>query len=228
MDRRHRGYLRIPDADLDNLSKLAALPDASVEQLLSALARQRPPLSSHALASQIASEVPSIAADELTRLVDILMTLLAVRAGIDESTSDLADLVASNDRLGLSPEARSHLKQLLVRLLGLQPLVLAWKALDVLYEHEKRFHSARTITELRPLYGENVTEAPDGLVIAHSFKVTYHTSEGETADIFIGLDEKDVGAMMEVLQRAQDKARTLRDMMTRVGITVVAPMDDET
>src|SRR5258708_38836610 len=92
-------WFRIPSSDLESLSKLAALPEASVEELLAALAMQQPPLSGHKLAEQIASDVPSVILSDLAPLVDIILTLLAVRARIDQGTDEFAELVVANEQL---------------------------------------------------------------------------------------------------------------------------------
>jgi len=115
------------------------------------------------------------------------------------------------------------LRDRLSRLLGLDSLNLVdAKAKELQLEAEHMFCDTRIVTDLRPVFGGNVADSPEAMIIVHTLKIGYHDAgDQKHKEMFFSVDADDIAKLAEALKRAQDKTKVLKAKMDSVGIPTV-------
>ncbi len=104
----------------------------------------------------------------------------------------------------------------LAALLALDSLnSIALKAKELQAESERTFCDARIITDVRPVFGENIEDSP-AMIIVHTLKIGFHESGHK--DIYVALDAGDIANLKKTLQRAEDKANKLKAILDKAGL----------
>jgi hypothetical protein len=220
--------LRIPKENEVGLKKLAALDDESVRELASTLREVSPVLSPTELSSKVASEVDTIPRRDIDDIVGVLLPLYLVREAREASTPEIAEDVcqfmdqSDDNELRLSSNDRARFKTYLVELLDVETVRLGSKALEMLFENQRSFLSARIVTEVRPIFGSHPEDTPAGALIVHMLKITYR-EEGQNKEFFVALDTTDVDKLGNVLDRADKKAESLKAFLDRSRVSYIDP-----
>jgi len=84
-------------------------------------------------------------------------------------------------------------------------------------EHEHVWHSARVLTDLRPVFGADPKQAPAAAVIIHNLKIA-HQAGREIREFFVALDNQDLRKLQEVLERAVKKEASLSSVAEKAGL----------
>jgi len=108
----------------------------------------------------------------------------------------------------------------LSQLLSVESLnVLETKAQELKLEYEHAFCDCRIFTDLRPIFGGNVSDSPDTMLIVYTLKVGYHDShENRHREIHIALDAGDLASLRAAIERAETKAKSVRTRLGSAGI----------
>lgn len=167
-----------------------------------------------------------LSAEDSELLFDAIQTLYRVHAhhdeiSLDEFISDICEALREHKELSIEEEPK--FRKRLSKILNIEALAIAAKALSVSNEHEHLFCTARILTDARPVYGTNISEAPAAMVITHNLKIEYHGETGELKEIFIGLGSEDIKELRGVLDRAEMKAKSLRATFSSAAITFIDP-----
>src|SRR5947209_2051985 len=126
--------------------------------------------------------------------------LLSRAAGRTPIPEFITDLLISLDGSGYADDlAKDQLQSRLAEILNIKSLDLVARAHDVLTEHQQTFSSARTVSDIRSIFGSDVNEGPIGAVLVHMLSLVYY-STGERNTFVLALDDKDIDHLMEVLQ----------------------------
>lgn len=138
----------------------------------------------------------------------LLISRAAGRIPTDDFVDELCRTLSSS---GIVETARlDTLRSRIVTILNISSLDLVARAHDVLLEHHQTFSSARTVTDVRPIFGNEVAQGPVGAVLVHMLSMVYYCA-GSRNNFVLALDDKDVDALMEVLVRAKAKSEALRN-----------------
>lgn len=217
--------IQIPTYYRDGLGKLAQLGNPEFAQLSEALQNTSPSLNRIKLARQISSVVAEWSPEDGERVTEALLWLLAGQDHLQQPLAEFAQAVSTSPDLGIAEqETKAVLAARLTELLGISPLQLSWKALDVLTEHEKRFDAVRIMTDLRPIFGEQIEGQPQVAVIVNMLGLKYVTDRN-LREIFIALDTRDLKTLRSALDRAEAKTKILEDLAESAGITYLKPED---
>jgi len=199
--------LDIPESDRKALAVLRDLPPDTLSQLL--LEIERSPGS--------VPSVEGVSPKDAKQLMDVLNDMHRIRAfaevEIDRFASDICETLREQDQLKQSDEPK--LRERLTRVLEIDALAIAAKASILHGEHEHRFCSARILTDARPVYGpgQSPSAPPPAMIVTHTLKVSYHEGpRGLLNDIYFSLGSKDLTELLELLHRAQDKAKSLQQV----------------
>jgi hypothetical protein len=217
--------IKIPDRYKPGLAVLATLPEEVFNQVVAALdTTPSVPRGQKELTAWLSSEAKNVTPTDLRRLVDALASLyrLRVKSNVTPEilATDVAGAASKDAQLGASADiVRSRLTQLLA--INALNLVDA-KARELQLEAEHSFCDARMITDIRPVFGSNVSDSPDAMIIVHTLKLGYHDSASQThKEMYVALDEDDLVTLATLLKRTQDKTKTLKKQMASVGIELV-------
>lgn len=218
--------LRIPEEQQDGFKKLAALSDESVKALTLSLEERFPGLNDSETLADIASSATGISSADADAVMRVLTTLYVLRARrealIPAFVEDVAQAMDESDVEGLrlSDEDRARFKDRLAELLNVESVSTESKAIDVQYENDHVFHSARIVTDLRPIFGPNPEDAPVGAVIVHMLRITYR-ERTRLRNVFVALDTEDVGKLGDVANRADLKAKSLKAFLQGTELPLI-------
>ena len=208
--------LKLPEEDRKALVMLGALPPDTLNQMLIAI-EQSP--------AAVAS-VPGLSPGDAEQLMDALNDMYRIRefneVDIDKFVSDICEALREHDQLTLADEPK--FRERLTRILDIDTLTIAAKAFILHSEHEHRFCTARILTDARPVYGPSVSDPPAAMIVTHTLKVSYH--EGPAArlnDIYFSLGSTDLDELLDLLDRAKKKAKSLQEAFGASKIRFIDP-----
>jgi len=84
------------------------------------------------------------------------------------------------------------------------------KASELLLQNERNFSSARGLTDLRPLFPDDIETGPVLFVIQHELQIKYKRKDMTVAEeFFVAMDERDIEKLLDVLNRMRRKSEVL-------------------
>ncbi len=220
--------LTIPPRYAAGMAKIISLPDDSIEEIATALSEVTPSLDLKALASEVSSRVKSVARADISRIVRLVVSLYSARAysdpsssSIDEFVDDICEALSRSGRkeLEVTEENKERVKGRLRRMLSLEALDVASKALSLQHEHEHVYCNARILTDARPVYGPNPNAAPQAAVVTHTLKLMYHKGD-QLREIYIALDGEDIKQLRTLLDRAESKASSHKSLFDSAKLLI--------
>ena len=201
------------------MATIKTLSTAATDKLIAAL-KSAPPLSSEEeMAARIVTQVPSLSAEHLAPVIDTLYRLYYIRelAGVRPSTflKDLMEGIRNNSKLAPKPKDEPKLESRLAKLLNIETLHTLSKAARLQRDGERLYCEAKILSDIRPVFGTDPAIRPVGAVLTHTLKVTYHegSEPGDHREFHLILDSGDLEELGKVVQRAQAKDKTLRDLL---------------
>jgi len=218
--------LNIPEKYRQGIFKLSRLDDRTIKEIRAALgtliAASGEP--SKAAVNAVSSISETNKADFI-QIAESLVALSYVKAGADVSmrsfVEDISDAMENLEQSEFRVPAsqKEKFKETLTTLLGADEFALASKVHDLQTDDERTFCRARILTDLRPVFGSRVEDAPQGFVITHLLKLGFHSaSERKHDEFYIALDADDLKTLRGVIDRAETKSKTLRASMKEVRI----------
>jgi hypothetical protein len=214
--------LQVPKQHLPTIGKILALSDAATTELISALSSATITSEAPALAEKIAGSVPTIQPTDLAEILGTLYSLYHVRefseVGSSRFLTDLVEGLRSNPDFNLKKaEDASAAKKRFQRLLNVETLNILTKAIRLQRDGERIYCDARIVSDIRPVFGDDVADKPISAVITHTLKLGYHEG-GDHKQFFVVLDEQDLIALHEVIARAISKGASLTELLGSADI----------
>jgi len=217
--------LRIPDRFVGGLEAAARLTDDQVERIEACLAEAPPRLASLQLEQRIAAAVPDLG-DLVSALVDALLSLASLvedTGDVDQLASDLSEAEA----LAVPERDRGDVARRFRSLLLIGPIALAAHARELVLEHERVFHDARILTDIRPVFGQEIDGRPAAAALVSSLKLSFHRPDGPVEALYFGMDYDDLLQLRDVTERALRKTEVLKSLLEDTGIAYWERYDDE-
>jgi hypothetical protein len=191
------------------------MPEESVQALVVSLERSPDAVPS----------VQGLSSDEAEKIQEVVMELYRVREFFDmdlpEFVSDIAESL--QEETDFPANELPSFKERLTRLLSIGPVSLSSKAASLKLEYERRFCSARILTDARPIYGTDPSKPPSGVMIMHTLRMSYHDNTSQMREFYIAMDSDDVATLRTLLDRADDKAKSLESLFASSNVTIVTP-----
>jgi hypothetical protein len=218
--------LRIPKEHLEALEVLISISDKEMKELLSALSGLPLSLDFDALIKEISPKAESFPFAKREALGALLVSLNASRAHGDTPVPKFVnEVVRSIERatppIDLSGDKRSRAKERITKLLALEPLSAATKAIHLQHDFERLLTHSRILTDARPVYGQDPGGKPLAIIITHTLKLTYSKGDEATTDLYLALDSEDIANLKQVLNRAETKAKSLAKTFVIADIPVL-------
>lgn len=214
--------LDIPELDRELLAKWVVKGEGPIEKVLDVLEGAEPTLRVRDLAKRVSDEA-GIEADEANDLVAVFQSLALTLSRMDDEDKKSAPTSIFHSIVGdvADVEKREVFEKRVGRILGAKSVEITAKALGVLWDHPNTFCTARTLSEIRPVFREEGME-PQAAVIVHQLKIVYHAGpERERGEIFIALDGDHLQKMKSVLDRAVKKHEQLKAMSAKLELPVL-------
>lgn len=221
----HRNYqnprmpstLRIPPRYLPGLKAIAELSDEATKDLQAALVNVPRSLTTERLAEHVAKAVPHIS-DKALETTEALLSLTTLLPEDGSGAPDLAKDVAHSEDLELADKKRDPFAVRLVTLLNLECLWLAARAYDIVTEYERVFHDARILTDMRPVFGPDISQGPKAALLISTLKIDFHPPDGSLNSHFFALDYADLLRLRDAVERAISKHKSLQAMIKQTDI----------
>lgn len=190
---------------------LAKLDSGIVSAVASALDARAGSASADSITEAIESvgELPGTDAGALS---EALLALSLQRIFRQWDVNQLADSVSRSGDLEIQDDARPRLAEALTRLLSRSTLTVAAKAADLMTEHEHRFFQSRIVTDIRPVFEDNIDAAPTGALLTGSIRIDYFARR-EFRTMYFGIDEENLKELRTSVDRALNKLSTLESFL---------------
>jgi hypothetical protein len=228
--------LSIPEKYRKGLASIRSIPEAGIEEIRAILDRawapteqadgeSSAPSDPGVIVASIRSVRPAISIENFAEVMDAILSLYAQKAQRDVSTEKLVDEVSDameqlEGDLRLPHNERINFAGKLLTLLNASPFALFAKAYDLKTEDERLFCHARILTDLRPIFGGNVEDGPQAMIVTHMLKIGFHEQGNlkQHREFFVSLDADDLRELREIVDRAEKKARTLSSVVKNVRV----------
>jgi hypothetical protein len=226
-----RIVLEIPKQARKGLALLIKSDDREVGAFFDALENAKPHLKMQEFVAQVAEESgqPYESVREMIGAIEGLYLFMERDEATVESVADAAAsaVIATGDpSLKMEEPVLARFRNRLRQALSYPETVgVMAKALDVVSEQGRTYCNARVLTDIRPVFPVHCEDAPSAYAIVHSLKIRFHEAN-DHADFFVVLDAEDVQELIGMLERAQRKENTLRNLLNRQGLSVLEDADD--
>lgn len=214
--------LRIPPNYQLGLAKIISLNNESIAELITLL--EKVSIDSKKSIETLASNAQTLAAEDAEKIIETIYSLYQLKNQMPLSESDdFSDVIidamndSENEALKISEENLSDFKQKFSALLNVNSLSIRTKAQNLRMEHTNVLKDMSLITDLRPIFGDNVDETPAGIVLVHTLKIVYEQND-EPMNFYFALDDDDLSKFISVLKRAQVKSESLRKFADKTGL----------
>ena len=217
--------LSIPRRHERPLADLVAMSQEERERVVNEIREAAPALDLGVLAEKVASST-ELDEDRALGLVRMLASLYRAReeTPVDQFVDDVCDAAQASGKARLQPtdENGDSFRRDLKALLSCdQSLGVTAKATDIRLQHQNVYCRARILTDIRPVFKQDVAEEPPAGVIIHTLRMTTH-QEGDfsaSKDFYVALDALDLRELRTLVDRAIRKEETLKSLIARTGMT---------
>jgi hypothetical protein len=165
--------------------------------------------------------------ENLERVVDFLLSAndLKITSGlsVEEIVAGISDSFISENTVEIEVEnVRSRLSQFLS---SESQISLVSKIRSVYLEHEMVFDSCRVLTDVRPVFNDDISEIPAALIV-HNLKINYLNAD-KSMSFFVALDDSDVDSLIADLTRAKRKALLIKKSLDESSLKFIEQNEGE-
>ncbi len=207
--------LTVPKEHQPILNRIRTMPEAAVRALVAALEASP-------------GAVPSIqglSPEDAETIKDVLMDLYRVRGFVDMELPEFVSNIAASlqETEGFPSAEMRAFEERLTRLLNIESVSVGSRAASLKIEYDRRFCTARLMTDARPIYGADPAMAPSAVMIMHTLRISYHDDTSELREFYVAMDADDVATLRTLLNRADVKAKSLGSVFAAANVKIVAP-----
>ena len=221
--------IQIPKKYRYGIEKIITLNSAVFENLIDALKNSNPSFHLKKLADTVSLKIKQkgiedLTKDDLLNILEAIVSLYPLQAysslTIEDLASSLGEAVAElEDFHNVTEEQKKIFEARITTLLSINgALDVASKVGELLLEYEHLFLGSRIITDIRPVFDSDLNKIPAGALIVHTLKLEYKQGN-EEKDFYIALDTNDVKKLREQLDRAEQKAESIKLMLNQAQVS---------
>lgn len=208
--------LRIPEQFQPQLRKFAEAPEDEQSAFVSGI-RGLEPLSGRRKIEGVVQETrPSLSQGEISAFIDVLISLASQRRHRSPERVGV-DIAASRD-LELPPSTQERFADVVTALVNAPALTSLARSFYVTFEHQNIYEEAQILTELRPVFDDEVSDVPLGGVILSMLSLTYFSAD-QTTKLQVAMDEDDLHELKRVVDRALLKVRATKSWLSQNKIS---------
>lgn len=209
--------LVVPKRAVPILRWIAERDDPGRELLEKALTAGGQQLSRAAIAERAQKAIPSAPAGTGDEVVNAVLSLVTLHFTHSWKIEDIADRVASDKGLSLESQQVSALREWLTRVLRDPGLNALAKGYDLGLDYPAIFHTARVLTDIRPVFGTEPNRDLIGAVVSHTLKIDYFVRSGHD-ELYVRLSDEDLDELADAIARAKEKGEKLRAFLNSSGL----------
>lgn len=208
----------IPESAYPAIQSLIGLSPSDFDAFIQALLKSEPAIDPNDFCKHISEYFPQLDFSVLTSIVNELFTLDAVRDNWSLSVADFSEHISdaalsqSSEEFPVNKESRDLLELRLSKIFDARKtLSLTAKALDIVTDQPHLFYSAKLLTDMRPVFDES-GKSIDAMVMLHNLRIHYGDGD-DHKDFVVTLDSRDIKKLRSILERADQKADTLKSFL---------------
>lgn len=171
--------------------------------------------------------VPELTGLDADVLLRALSSLLNLHQSHEWDIDDITTGVSRSSDLDLAPDLREALRGRLAAAMSARPIAMLAKAADLTYEHDRVFHTARVLTDIRPLFDDDAKDGMLGALVVHTLRIEYFGSGGHTETVEVAMSDAQLNRLARAIDRAQAKAETVQGFLAKAGLESIAPDEEE-
>ena len=211
--------LKVPDRHVPAFETICTMSESTFVRLREVIAAAKPTDSLSAVVAAIDMDLASGLSDPHA-LLDAVVELGTLGSRSQTSVRRVAERVAAYRPFVKGEDPGNRFSKRIESLLNCDFVRLRSKASYVGSEHERLFVSAQIITDLRPLFSDDVSgyPEPEGALLSHTLSLHIVRSDGRHDNLYVVLDENDLESLRQVIKRARRKAGSLKDKLESSGL----------
>lgn len=209
-----KAIIRIPDNHKRTIGEILALSNEQIQYLLKMISELKPVLDLDKIIDQLGDN-EIIDNEKIHSFLKVVMHMHLARKKLGYTTENFLEQILATIQIEkiIEPPSDgdwSRIERILANILSAESLQLNADAIDVAMEHERAISSVRVLTDIRPVFKEDVTEPPAATVIGHSLIISYYDGSKEPREFHCALDTEDLRVLGTVVERALLKEKSLR------------------
>jgi hypothetical protein len=214
---------RIPDNDKSGLKKIITLSDDDALKLIQILDQAPTTINVRSFNQNIVSRIDFLEEKDARNIINTLGSLYQVRLDlglpIDEFVEEIVEVMSESgeDFVDLLNEHIDIFRERFSKLLNVKSLSQRTKTASLIVDHQIVFKHAKIISDIRPVFGDDIEQSPVGAVLVHNLKIEYVEND-ELKYLHFALDDEDITSLIGILKRAQSKSETLKAFIKSSGL----------
>jgi hypothetical protein len=221
---------RVPQRVRTALIKLAEQSDDAIDELGGLLESNPDMLTSRLAALEGSAKLKNVRTDDAFSIVEAIIPVLYFQASNPSATfvRDIVRALTTGEKNDpkLDKKAAAAFEKNLTRILSRSGVVLKAKAVSVATDVQRVFSNARILTDLRPVFGEHVSEQALGTVILHNLKIGF-AENGRESEFFVTLDSQDLRNLQAHIERALSKEASLKTFVEGTHLKLIDTSSQE-
>jgi len=218
----------IPANIILGLSKIATLPDESLQELISAFEKFPLTLRQGAIFEDVDLQLDFLSPDEAKGIKEAIIPIYRATADgriseavyVDSVIQAIKDQPREGFEWVASEELLERFKDRLTKLSRVEALQLIIKAHSVLTKHSRTYSEAQIISDIRLVFGESVEDSPKGALIVHMLNLGYYKDK-KRGEFVVALDTKDIEDLIVILERAKAKTESLKSVIASTKLPYI-------
>lgn len=218
--------LTVPPERIKALTSFVSYSPEELAALFEALRAESPSLHLNEL-SNVVAEKTGMTRESVYETLSLLASLSAAResfgSNVDEFIRDLRTAMEELDDPQLKKSDWGNFQRYLAEALGSDTaLSVTGKAASVMTDQAHVYCYGRVLTDMRPIFRNNVEDGPAAFVAVHTLKLAYHENFARPRkEFFVALDRTDVEELIALLQRALTKEDSLKKVSLATGLPLL-------
>lgn len=213
--------LKIPRSAEIGVEKILSLAQDNFNDLISAF-QEIPITLNPQKITEFLSTRSSINREDINRIVGTLLPLYSFRETLkgkdkDSFLDDLTESAFENKNINIQNKIKDEIKTILSLVMDIKKLFIISKTLVIINENKLNYKESKVITDIRPIFSNDISEEPVAAAIVFQMLIKHTTSESE-GDFYVSMDINDIDELILNLERAKQKAITLSKTLEKTEI----------
>jgi hypothetical protein len=208
----------IPKECERGIAVIKLLSDSDANQISEVFAKLKTPIKYTDVVSALQPILHGYSKEDIESLVDAIYSLYFLcsdsDASVEEFLPDLLEAIKESHNKEIqttNPAELAALESKFKSLLTIRPLSTLTKAHELRGDFANIFWDAKMMSDIRPVWDEDVKMPPEGIVITQTLKLKYGDIDGQK-ELYLNINEDDIEMLISVLLRAQQKRATLESL----------------
>lgn len=208
--------VRVPPDQRGTMSMLASMDEPRWHELIAALEAQ----SGLTHLDTLASDAAEVFGDQTatSALLQAAVSIEMLRQAHSWSRKEVLEALEGAEGLdALSSSQTGQLIERLESLLALPAITRVAKVEAVSGEYDAVFHTCRVLTDLRPVFDEDPSGGPLGMLMTHVLKIDF-VEDRRSKSLRVAMTKSDLEMLRETINRAFEKLTALRSWLIEVDM----------